>query len=334
MYTSFDNIGLLKILSFLESHKSEYLSGQDLSDVLKISRVAVWKHIKKIRTLGYTIESKQKRGYRFMKTTKQLLPWEISAKLKTKYIGKRIYYLEETDSTQNFALQIAQNKKENGTIIIAQKQTGGKGRLNRKWISPKGGIWFSIILHPNFTIEESILLPIVTAIALSNAIQKSLKIKTNVKWPNDITLKRKKVAGIIIDASFQSNVIENIIIGVGINYKIKSKELEKKIVKTPNFYGVDSLLNESQDDHPIILFKDFIHDLEKKIDELSSGKKSKIIKEWTQNSETINKKVTVYTANGKVSFAGNNPDVWVRSARYILSFIIVNIKSNIFNILL
>ena len=301
MYTSFDNIGLLKILSFLKSHKSEYLSGQDLSDVLKISRVAVWKHIKKIRTLGYTIESKQKRGYRFMKTTKQLLPWEISAKLKTKYIGKRIYYLEETDSTQNFALQIAQNKKENGTIIIAQKQTGGKGRLNRKWISPKGGIWFSIILQPNFTIEESVLLPIVTAIALSNAIQKSLKIKTNVKWPNDITLKRKKVAGIIIDASFQSNVIENIIIGVGINYKIKSKELEKKIVKTPNFYGVDSLLNESQDDHPIILFKDFIHDLEKKIDELSSGKKSKIIKEWTQNSETINKKVTVYTANGKVS---------------------------------
>ena len=185
MYTSFDNIGLLKILSFLKSHKSEYLSGQDLSDVLKISRVAVWKHIKKIRTLGYTIESKQKRGYRFMKTTKQLLPWEISAKLKTKYIGKRIYYFEETDSTQNFALQIAQNKKENGTIIIAQKQTGGKGRLNRKWISPKGGIWFSIILHPNFTIEESVLLPIVTAIALSNAIQKSLKIKTKIKRTND-----------------------------------------------------------------------------------------------------------------------------------------------------
>ena len=288
MYTSFDNIGLLKILSFLKSHKSEYLSGQDLSDVLKISRVAVWKHIKKIRTLGYTIESKQKRGYRFMKTTKQLLPWEISAKLKTKYIGKRIYYFEETDSTQNFALQIAQNKKENGTIIIAQKQTGGKGRLNRKWISPKGGIWFSIILHPNFTIEESVLLPIVTAIALSNAIQKSLKIKTNVKWPNDITLKRKKVAGIIIDASFQSNVIENIIIGVGINYKIKSKELEKKIVKTPNFYGVDSLLNESQTNPPITLVKDFIHELEKKIGELSDGKKSKIIKEWTKNSETIN----------------------------------------------
>ena len=109
------------------------------------------------------------------------------------------------------------------------------------------------------------------------------------------------MAGIIIDASFQSNVIENIIIGVGINYKIKSKELEKRITAMPNFYGADSLLNESQTNPPITLVKDFIHELEKKIGELSDGKKSKIIKEWTKNSETINKKVIINTANGKIS---------------------------------
>ena len=167
LYTSFDNIGLLKVLSFLKSHKSEYLSGQDLSDVLKMSRVAIWKHIKKIEVLGYTVESKQKRGYKLVKTTNRLLPWEITSKIKTAYIGKRVYYFEEIDSTQNFALQIAQNKKENGTIVIGQKQTNGKGRLNRKWVSSKGGIWFSIILHPKFTIEESVLLPIVAAVSLS-----------------------------------------------------------------------------------------------------------------------------------------------------------------------
>ena len=126
LYTSFDNIGLLKVLSFLKSHKSEYLSGQDLSDVLKMSRVAIWKHIKKIEVLGYTVESKQKRGYKLVKTTNRLLPWEITSKIKTEYIGKRVYYFEEIDSTQNFALQIAQNKKENGTIVIGQKQTNGK----------------------------------------------------------------------------------------------------------------------------------------------------------------------------------------------------------------
>ena len=301
IYTSFDNTGMLKTLSILKSHKSEYLSGQDLSDVLKISRVAVWKHIKKIRSLGYTIESKQKRGYRFIKTTKQLLPWEIISKLKTNYIGKRVYYSEEIDSTQSFALQIAQNKKENGTLIIAQKQLDGKGRLNRKWFSPKGGIWFSIILHPNLTVEESTLLPIVSSLALSKAIQKSLKIKTNVKWPNDVTYNGKKVAGMLIDASLQSNSIESIVLGIGINYKINTKQIERKMKNSSNFYGVETLLNESQDEDPIHLMKEFIYELEKNIDELTNGKKSKLINDWTKHSETIHKKVTINTTNGRIS---------------------------------
>ena len=301
LYTSFDNIGLLKVLSFLKSHKSEYLSGQDLSDVLKMSRVAIWKHIKKIGVLGYTIESKQKRGYKLVKTTNRLLPWELTSKIKTEYIGKRVYYFEEIDSTQNFALQIAQNKKENGAIVIGQKQTNGKGRLNRKWISPKGGIWFSIILHPKFTIEESVLLPIVAAISLSNAIKKTLNLETKVKWPNDITLNGKKVAGILIDASSQSNDIESMVLGIGINYKIDSRGVERKIKKTKNFYGVETLLNELQNDNPINLITDFMYQLEKNIERLAMGKKTKIINEWIKNSETINRKITFDGQNGKVS---------------------------------
>ena len=282
LYTSFDNIGLLKVLSFLKSHKSEYLSGQDLSDVLKMSRVAIWKHIKKIGVLGYTVESKQKRGYKLVKTTNRLLPWEITSKIKTAYIGKRVYYFEDIDSTQNFALQIAQNKKENGTIVIGQKQTNGKGRLNRKWVSSKGGIWFSIILHPKFTIEESVLLPIVAAVSLSSAIKKTLNLETNVKWPNDITLNGKKVAGILID-------------------KINSNVVERKIKKTGNFYGVETLLSELQNDSPVNLISDFMYQLEKNIERLAMGKKAKIISEWTKNSETINKKITFDGQNGKVS---------------------------------
>ena len=301
MYTSFDNTGLLKVLSFLKSHKSEYLSGQDLSDVLKISRVAVWKHIKKIRTLGYTIESKQKRGYRFVKTTNQLLPWEVSSHLKTNYIGKRIYYFQEVDSTQNFALQIADNKKENGTLIIAEKQTNAKGRLNRKWISPKGGIWFSIILHPEFSIDESMLLPITLSLAISKAIQKNLRIKTNVRWPNDVTYKGKKVAGMLIDTSMQSNTIDSVIIGVGINYQINPKKIKKKIKNNTNYYGVDTLLNEFENTSQIHFIVDLISELEKNIDVLTSGKKLKIINEWTKNSETIHKNVIVNTTKGKIS---------------------------------
>jgi len=198
-------------------------------------------------------------------------------------------------------LQIASNRKEHGTIIIAQKQTDGKGRLNRKWVSAKGGIWFSIILHPKFSIEESTLLPIAASLALSNTIQKTLKIKTKVKWPNDLTINGKKVAGMLIDVSSQSNNIESAVIGIGLNYKIKPNDVKKKLAKSPNFYGVETLLNETQIGNPIQLIKEFAYQFEEIIEQMTNGMTPKIIDGWTRNSETIHKKVTVNTTNGKIS---------------------------------
>ncbi len=273
-YTSFDNVGLVKVLSFFQTHDSEYLSGQDLSDVLKISRVAVWKHIKKIQTLGYKIESKQKLGYRLVNETEKLLPWEITTNLKTKIIGKRVHYFEEIDSTQNFAQQIASNKKENGAIIIAEKQTAGRGRLDRKWTSPKGGISFSLIVHPKFDVASSTLIPILSAAALSKSIKSVLGIDTEVKWPNDITINGKKVAGVLVDASFQANNIDYIIIGIGINFDIDIKKLEKKLSKTSNFYGINSLRKKDDNTPPKILLKEFLLQFEKNLLQLENGENS------------------------------------------------------------
>ena len=300
-YTSFDNVGLVKVLSFFQTHDSEYLSGQDLSDVLKISRVAVWKHIKKIQTLGYKIESKQKLGYRLIDNTEKLLPWEITRDLKTKLIGKRVYYFEEIDSTQNFAQNIAADKKENGTIIIAEKQTSGRGRLDRKWTSPKGGIWFSLIIHPKFDVSSSTLIPILSAVALSKSIKSVLDIETEVKWPNDITMNGKKVAGVLVDASFQTNSIDYLILGIGINFDIDAKKLEKRLTKTPNFYGIDSLRGKENKTPPKTLLKEFLLQFEKNLFQLDKGEKSKIIKEWTKRAAGIGKKITINTSNGKIS---------------------------------
>ena len=300
-YTSFDNVGLVKVLSFFQTHDSEYLSGQDLSDVLKISRVAVWKHIKKIQTLGYKIESKQKLGYRLIDDTEKLLPWEITRDLKTKLIGKRVYYFEEIDSTQNFAQNIAADKKENGTIIIAEKQTSGRGRLDRKWTSPKGGIWFSLIIHPKFDVSSSTLIPILSAVALSKSIKSVLGLETEVKWPNDITMNGKKVAGVLVDASFQTNSIDYLILGIGINFDIDAKKLEKRLTKTPNFYGIDSLRGKENKTPPKTLLKEFLLQFEKNLFQLDKGEKSKIIKEWTKRAAGIGRKITINTSNGKIS---------------------------------
>ena len=300
-YTSFDNIGLVKVLSFFQTHDSEYLSGEDLSDVLKISRVAVWKHIKKIQSLGYKIESKQKLGYRLVNETEKLLPWEITNDLKTKEIGRRVYYFEEIDSTQDFAQQIALDKKENGTIVIAEKQTAGRGRLDRKWTSPKGGMWFSLIIHPKFDVSSSTLVPIAGAVALAKSIKTTLDVDVSVKWPNDITLDGKKVAGMLVDASFQANNIDYLILGIGINFDVDLKKIEKRLSKSPNFYGINSLRKKDDATPPKILLREFLEQFEKILTQLNKGEKTKIVKEWTKKADNIGKKISINTSDGKIS---------------------------------
>jgi BirA family biotin operon repressor/biotin-[acetyl-CoA-carboxylase] ligase len=300
IYSSHNNLGVVKVLSFLKSHNTEYLSGQDLSDVLRISRVAVWKHIKKIREMGYKIESKQKLGYRLESNTDLLLPWEITSGLKTKVFGKQVYYFESIDSTQNQAMRMASNPANNGALVIAEKQTNGKGRLGRKWISPKGGIWFSIILHPQFDISVITLFPIASALALSNAIEKTLNIKSELKWPNDITVNGKKVAGMLVDASLESNKIENIVLGVGINFNVDVKQIEKMLKDTPNFYGVASLGEQNKTIKPILLVQTFLNELEEICTLLNSKDTKKIIKDWTVKSSTIGQNVELNTKEGKI----------------------------------
>ena len=299
MLTSFDDFSFLKILSFLKAHESEFLSGQDMSDILKISRVAVWKDIKKIRSLGYKIESKQNLGYRLIDSSELLLPWEITQNLNTKFLGKRVYYFDSTDSTQNFAMEIASNDKENGTVIISKKQTVGRGRMKRKWKSPTGGIWMSIIIHPKFDVSYTTLVPIATSLALCMAIEKILKIKPELKWPNDVTLKGKKVAGVLVDTSIISNEIENVVLGIGINFKIKPHELASTIKKTPNFYGVATLVKKNEKALPLV--QQFLYELENVFQLINSRRIKKIKSEWTKRSSTIGRNVSIITSEGNVS---------------------------------
>ena len=300
IYNSFDNPGLVKVLTFLQTHNTEYLSGQDLSDVLRISRVAVWKHIKKIKELGYVIESKQKLGYKLMSNSDLLLPWEITANLKTKFIGHHTYYFDTLDSTQNQALKMANDAINNGSVIVASTQTGGKGRDGRKWVSPKGGIWISVILQPSFDISIMTLFPIASSLALSVAIEKLFSIKPELKWPNDLTIKGKKVAGMLVDASLESNQIENLVLGVGINFDVNAKQIEKLLKKTPNFYGIASLNEQKTKIRSVELVQAFLVELEKIYESLIARRTDNIIDDWTRRSSTIGKNVELHTDRGKI----------------------------------
>ncbi len=299
-YSSNDESGLTKVLSLLKSHNTEYLSGQDLSDVLKISRVAVWKHIKNIKKLGYKIESKQKMGYKLKSDTEELLPWEVTSELNTKSIGKHIYYFKQINSTQAQAIKMAANNAEEGTLVIARRQSEGRGRNGREWISPDGGIWLSVILRPRFDISSATLFPMAAALALATAIKKTLNIHTEMKWPNDLTLKGKKVAGILVDISLESNRIENMVLGVGINYNIDVKTIEKSLSSTLGFYGSTSLTTKVKKIKPKILVQAFLEELEAIYDQMGRAETKEIIKGWTKYSSTIGKNVKVDTTDGRI----------------------------------
>jgi BirA family biotin operon repressor/biotin-[acetyl-CoA-carboxylase] ligase len=271
-----------------------------MSESLKLSRAAVWKHIKKLQSLGYKIDSRPKIGYRLTGTTELLLPWEIRDGLETKLFGKRIYYFDTINSTQNFAAEIASKPQENGTLVIAQRQTQGRGRLSRKWTSPNGGIWMSLILHPEFEVSVSTFFPIISSLALVVSIEKVLKIKPKIKWPNDLTINNKKVAGILIDASIESGNIGYLILGVGINFKINVKEIEKNIKNTGNFYGVATLVNKKNKANPVKLVQRFLLDLERLYTLFSEGNSEYIANQWTSRSSTIGKTIIVTSQHGPI----------------------------------
>jgi len=300
VYTSYDNRSLVKIVTLLKSHESEYLSGQDISESLKLSRVAVWKHIKRLQSLGYKIDSKQKLGYKLLKITELLLPWEVCDGLETKLFGKKIYYFDTIDSTQNFAVELGSRPQENGSLVIAHKQTHGRGRLSRKWVSPSGGIWFSLVLHPEVEISAATLFPVVSSLALAISIEKVLKIKPELKWPNDLTLGGKKVAGILVDASIESGKIDYMVVGVGINFKINPQQVEKAVKGTENYYGIGTLVKKNDKTSPVKLVQTFLYELEKLYEMILRGNSEYLIKEWTKRSSSIGKAVTVLSPTGMI----------------------------------
>jgi len=228
-----------------------------------------------------------------------LLPWEVTLNLNTEFLGKRVYYFDTIDTTQNFAMKIASNSNENGTVVISKKQTGGRGRMKRKWKSPVGGIWMSIIFHPKFDVSYATLVPIATSLALCIAIEKILKIKPELKWPNDVTLKGKKIAGILIDSSIVSNEIENMVLGIWINLKINPHEFTNTIKKTPKFYRVATL--DKKYENALPLDQQFLYEFENIIQLINSGHIKKIKNGWTKRSSTIGRSVSITTNEGNLT---------------------------------
>ena len=216
-----------RILNLLKE-SDDFISGQKISDDLGVSRAAVWKYINALKEEGYEIESISRRGYKFVLSPDVLTYEEIEKFLDTKYIGRELIYLPAVDSTNNYAKNIASNKNE-GTVVTAEQQLSGKGRLGRDWTSPSHkGIYMSIILKPDLDPSKVAKLTLIGAAAVYKAL-KDIGIQSQIKWPNDIVIDGKKVCGILTEMSCELNIIDYIIMGIGINVNLDKDDIPKEL---------------------------------------------------------------------------------------------------------
>lgn len=209
--------------------RGQQISGGKLGKDLGISRTAVWKCINGLRADGYEIESTPSKGYCFISAPDSLLPGEIQEELKTHTLGREMVYRPETGSTQVLAKSLATAGAASGTVVICEKQTGGFGRLGRKWHSLPGSVSFSVVLRPAIHPLEALKFPIIAGVAVAGAIERVTGLNPRLKWPNDIILGGKKAGGILTEMAAEIDRINYLIIGIGLNANTSKSQIPEDI---------------------------------------------------------------------------------------------------------
>ncbi|MBD7986097.1 biotin--[acetyl-CoA-carboxylase] ligase [Sporosarcina sp. Sa2YVA2] len=206
------------------------ISGQEFADEFGLSRTAIWKYIKEFEEEGYGITSIRKKGYVLTHSPDRVNAANIQKHLKTKMYGHNITYYESCSTTQTIAHDDAQSGAPDGTLIIAEEQTAGKGRLARPWSSAaRKGIWMSLIIRPSLMPQQAPQMTLVAAVAIVRAIEEVVKIEATIKWPNDIMIKGKKITGILTELQSDPDRVKAIIIGIGMNINHDMEDFPEEI---------------------------------------------------------------------------------------------------------
>ena len=228
-----------EILRLLKDSKGEFISGEKISERFGVSRAAIWKYINALKEEGYEIESVPRRGYRIVSSPDILTYEEVKGYLKTRFMGRDICYFDTIDSTNIKAKELAMCKAE-GTVVISEEQTLGRGRMGRNWISPKGkGIWMSILLKPKICPMKVAKITQIGAAAVNLALN-DLGIQSFVKWPNDIVINGKKVCGILTEMSCELNMINYVVMGIGINVNLDKEDFQDEVSKVGTSLKVET----------------------------------------------------------------------------------------------
>ncbi|PKN13483.1 MAG: biotin--[acetyl-CoA-carboxylase] ligase [Deltaproteobacteria bacterium HGW-Deltaproteobacteria-4] len=278
-----------EILRLLKETAGGYLSSARLSAQLGISRAAIWKQIGVLREQGYAINALPSKGYRLAAGPDRLFSEEIQDGLKAAIIGSEIVYFAETDSTNHRAALLAEGGARDGTVIVAEAQSAGKGRLGRRWISPAGvNLYLSIILRPAIAPRSAPLLTFLSSLATARTIELETGLRPTVKWPNDVLLGGCKVAGLLNEMNAETERVNYVILGIGVNLNMTQEQFPDDLR-----YPATSLALALQ--HPVDRVR-FCRRLLSEIDILyrdyPTGQEA-ILSGWLTYFDLLDKKVTI-----------------------------------------
>jgi BirA family biotin operon repressor/biotin-[acetyl-CoA-carboxylase] ligase len=279
-----------KILSALRNNP-DGVSGAELAEQLGISRAAVWARIEELRSLDYEIEAGPHFGYRLVSAPDALHADDLLARLgKTKVIGRDIRVFEQTTSTNDVIEKLARDGVKEGVVVFAESQTRGRGRLGRNWISPeRKGLWFSILLRPDLRPQETTQLTVASATALRRAIQSETGLKPEIKWPNDILIGGKKVAGILTELSAELDRVKHVILGIGVDINQGAGEFPPELRKLATSLKIETGKAIERPE----LAAEILRELDFDYARIGAGKFAAVADEWEAQCATIGKDVTI-----------------------------------------
>ena len=278
-----------KILDFLK-RKQDYISGDQIAKSLGVTRQALWKHIQELKEAGYEIVAVPHLGYKLDSSPDRLFEFEVTHELNTKFVGKKVYYFESLGTTMNVAMQLGMEGAAEGTLVLAETQSKGKGRLGRNWLSPKyKGIYFSLILRPKIAPSRAPILTLLAAVSICQAVKEITRLDCQIKWPNDIIMHNKKLGGILTELSAEVDKINFVVIGAGINVNTDKK----------NLLSTATSLKEQKKENidRVALLQEILRKIEINYLLFHERGAHPIIEKWREYAVTLGKRVKVYCLN-------------------------------------
>jgi len=214
-----------KIVRLLRAHPGEYLSGQEISTSLKISRAAVWKHVEHLRAAGFEIAARRAQGYCLRSLPDLLLADDIMRDLATKVVGREIDCLKQLSSTNLIAREAAAAGAPEGLVVLADSQSAGRGRLGRNWTSPEGvNLYASVLLRPQLSPLDAPQLTFLSAVATAEVLDEVCGLNARVKWPNDVLVNGRKIAGLLNELGAETEQIHFLVLGIGLNVNMSADQ--------------------------------------------------------------------------------------------------------------